>query len=79
MKIHTIKNDDIGLIFRSKRTSHYINFKIILNNNKPELSAWWNGHGGLGGKMDLNKPKLWSIFLRDLKDAVMKNKLEFVD
>jgi hypothetical protein len=79
MEIYTHKQGETGLIFRSKRTSHYINFKIILNNNKPELSAWWNGHGGLGGKMDLNKPKVWSLFLRELKDAVMKNTLVFID
>ena len=33
MKIYTLKEGETGLIFRSKRSNHHINFKIILNEN----------------------------------------------
>ena len=78
MKIYTLKEVETGLIFRSKRSNHHINFKIILNENKPQITGSWNGFGGFGGVMKLSNVKLWSFFLKELKDAAIKDNLKFI-
>jgi len=79
MEIYTNKTGDPSLTFRVKRSRHNINFTIHLVNNKPKLIGWWNSFGGFGGRMDLNKEKLWSYFIKELKDAVIKDQLKFIN
>ena len=72
-----ISKDDERLRFRVKKTSQLNNyFTISIVDNKPQLYGGWS-KGAFGGSMNLSKVKLWSLFLRELKDAVMKNKLNY--
>ena len=81
MKINTIKKGDATrLIFFKTKYSRYARvFQVNLIDNKPKLSGYIYGYGGHCGSIDLSKPKLWSYFLRELKDAALKDELEFVD
>ena len=79
MEIYTNKTGDPGLTFRVKHSRHNINFTIRLVNNKPKLIGWWHSFGGFGGRMDLSKAKLWSYFIKELKGAVMKDQLKFIN
>ena len=70
-----ISKDDERLRFRVKKTSQVNNyFTISIVDNKPQLYGGWS-KGAFGGSMNLSKVKLWSLFLRELKNAVMKNQL----
>ncbi|MBT7752904.1 MAG: hypothetical protein P8L74_02460 [Gammaproteobacteria bacterium] len=72
-----ISKDDERLRFRVKKTSQVNNyFTISIVDNKPQLYGGWS-KGAFGGSMNLSKVKLWSLFLRELKNAVMKNKLNY--
>ena len=75
MKIYISKHPTLS--FRVKKSDHYKIFRISIVENKPILSGGW-GKGGLGGTMKLSKIKLWSLFLRELKDAVVKDDIEVI-
>ena len=78
MEIYTIIIDHkYRLTFKKKYSRYQLVFQIEVTDNKPELSGYWSGFGGFGGSLSISKAKLWSLFLRTLKDDVMKDQLEY--
>lgn len=76
MKIYINKYPSLS--FWVKKSDHYKIFRILIVENKPILSGGW-GKGGFGGTMSLNKIKLWSLFLRELKEAIVKDNIQIKD
>ena len=78
MKIYTTKKGDVTrLIFKINYSRWARVFVISLIDNKPKLSGYIHGLGGHGSEM--RKPVSWLWFFRLLKDAALKDELEFVD
>mgnify|MGYP001197416611 CR=1 FL=1 len=76
MKIYISGHQTVS--FRVSKTDHYKIFRISNQDGKLALSGGW-AKGAFGGNMRLEKAKLWSLFLRELKDATIHGNIEFID
>jgi len=76
MKIFITENSTV--IFSVKKSDHFIIFRLSFVDAKPLLSGGWN-KGGFGGNMKLSKSKLWFLFLREIRESIIRDDLILMD